>query len=176
MPNHCINELVFRNLSPQSRDALFDKTLSDGEIDFNVLLPIPLNAWMGSVGLNHENAFKITALDWCTENWGTKWGPYGGPKIEETADSITFTFRTAWRPPYGWIVAIFNSVKIDFDHNWFSEGGAPARHGQFRWSEMEKSFGNPWTEIDATELEHRRLHKMLFGVEEFIEEADDEPA
>lgn len=176
MPNHCINELIFSaDIARQSaiRDALCG---SDGKVDFQILVPIPVNLWRGNVGQKHEKAFKRTALDWKIENWGTKWNAYGHHEIEATEGKIIFRFETAWRPPYPWLAAIFNTLKISFDHNWLSEGGGLGVHGTFDWPEAERGGFDPWKEETAKDENdplHRHLHKLLWGVDEF---ADDDAA
>jgi hypothetical protein len=123
MPNHVINEIIFRDCDEQLQRDILAAVLTDGEVDFGVLLPKPLNIWMGSCGRKHEQAFRVTGLDWATANWGTKWNAYGhneGGKyrsVRQDGTSLILTFQTAWRPPYGWIVALFNRFKISFDHD-----------------------------------------------------------
>lgn len=167
MPNHVINELVFHaDAERQSaiREALCD---SEGRVDFQVLVPLPKNMWWGSVSLRHEEAFKRTALDWAVENWGTKWNAYSHRETEATESSITFRFVTAWRPPYPWLAAIFNTLKISFDHNWLSEGGGLGSHGTFDWSEAETGLlGDAWKEekiADENDTLHRHLRHLLWG-------------
>lgn len=164
MPNHVINELIF---SAADADRILPIAMRGNDVDFSILLPIPINAWMGSVGSNHEKAFQLTALDWCRLNWGTKWNAYRQRPIERCDDHLILRFETAWRPPYGWLAALFNTLMITFDHNWLSEGQDRGVVGRFRWSEMEKDFGKAWEEEMADDAMHRHLHKLHWGVEEF---------
>jgi hypothetical protein len=171
MPNHVVNEIVFQNLEPGKRAEILACILDDkGIIDFAKLLPIPLNCWMGSVGQRHEKAFKNTALDWCRENWGTKWGAYGQKPIEDVPDSLTLVFDTAWRPPYGWICALFNRFLLPFDHSWLSEGESYGHIGRFEPKFLNDFGGLAWKERDATPEEYKRLHVLRWGVESFGEE------
>lgn len=176
MPNHCINEIIFCSVD-KAKQAEITAVLCDasGKVDFDVLVPAPLNMWWGSVGQKHEKAFRRTHLDWARENWGTKWNAYSHQPTEATDDSITFRFETAWGPPYPWLAAVFNRFKLSFEHNWLSEGGEPATHGIFDWSKFEgDGFADPWTEEQITDEKsplHRHLHKLLWGVEEFENDA-----
>lgn len=168
MPNHCINELIFRGVDRAARDKIMTAACnSRGSVDFDVLVPTPLNMWWGNVGSDHEKAFKRTALDWSREHWGTKWNAYDIRPVEEADDTLTLRFETAWAPPYPWLAALFNSLKLSFDHNWLSEGGGDGVHGEFR---IEGRWGPEWKEAAADPELHRHLHKLLWGVEEFEEE------
>ena len=147
MPNHVINELIFRGCDAARQSAIAAKLCGDdGNVDFERLVPIPPNVWLGSVGQKHEK-LGANALDWCRENWRTKWNAYSHKPIERTADSITFRFETAWSPPYGWLVAVFNVLKISFDHNWLDEGAARGWSGTWDYDAMQRGgFSEPWKE------------------------------
>ena len=182
MPNHVINEIIFRTKDPAQQNRILHKVRGeDGRIDFGVLVPQPLNMWNGGVGQKHERKFGRTGLDWARENWGTKWNAYGhneGGRYESIAksdDAITLTFQTAWSPPYPWIAALFNFFKMDIEHNWFDEGDDNGWSGKFDHQEYLKGIGG-WEEVRADEAMKKHLHKLLWGVEEFPDEPDDEAA
>jgi hypothetical protein len=169
MPNHVLNELIFCAADASEQERIISILCGDdGKVDFQKLVPVPNNVWQFSVGADHERAFKQTALDWCRENWGTKWNAYSHKPIERTESTIAFVFETAWRPPYGWLVAVFNTLKRGFEHRWIDEGG-PEAIGLFQWpkEDMDQFKVNPWTERKPTDEEHRRLHKVHWGVEKF---------
>lgn len=165
MPNHCVNELIFRGVDQEAQERILERTCGeDGKVDFEILVPTPLNLWMGSVSASHEKAFKRTALDWNRENWGTKWNAYDPQSTEQTADTLILRFETAWSPPYPWLAAVLNSLSLPFEHNWMEEGGGTAC-GTFK---TEGQFGGPeWSEHDPDPEMFRHLHKLLWGVEEF---------
>lgn len=181
MPNHVLTEIVFRTTSKEARAKVLE--LIGGpecEIDFETLLPLPLNVWRGSVGIRHEEAFQKanTGLDWCRENWGTKWNAYGldeGGKyrsIFQTEEALVLTFQTAWRTPYGWLLALWHKSGCPFEYSWLDEGRSDAFVGRFT------AYGDgirdePWSEEKADEATTRRLHKLLWGVEQFDDEDDD---
>lgn len=176
MPNHCINELIFRNVSKDDQARILAAACNaEGNVDFDVLVPTPPNVWIGSVGQKHEKAFKRIGLEWSRENWGTKWNAYSHQPTEQTDDTLTLRFETAWGPPYGWLCAMFNTLKMRFEHNWFSEGGAPAISGIFDYASLDDAKGGePWEEKESDDAMQKHMHKLLYGVEEFPEEPDDE--
>lgn len=170
MPNHCMNEVVFRKPGIE-RMKIIEALCGDDRVNFEVLVPIPVNVWRGSVGQEHA-VLGENALDWCRRNWGTKWNAYGHLPIEDTEEMLCFRFLTAWGPPYPWLVAVFNTLKRSFDHNWISEGGYRARRGFFNWEATKDYHDHPWGEVclDATDPLQRHLHKLLWGVEELDDE------
>lgn len=168
MPNHVINELIFRNVNAEQQEAIIAGVCgADGNVDFSVLVPAPLNIWNGNVGTKHERAFGETGLDWNCKNWGTKWGAYSHQETERTDDSLTFRFETAWSPPYPWLAAVLNKFSLPFDHNWLDEGAERGRKGRFS---VDEKWGPEWDEEEADDALHRHLHKLHWGVEEFAED------
>ncbi len=179
MPNHVINEVIFSDLSRADALAVLAGVRNtQGRIDFAILLPVPLNAWMSSCSSMHEKTFRLTALDWQTQNWGTKWNAYGidDHSIVLTDDRLVLTFQTAWSPPYGWLLAIFNKFKVSFQHNWLDEGASRGICGTFNYAayvDGDIMADAPWQEIEADDAMHRHLHKLLWGVEEFAGDEDE---
>lgn len=168
MPNHVINELVFRGVNAEQQDAIIAATCdAEGKVDFEILLPPPLNIWMGSSGSAHDKAFRRTWYDWSIENWGTKWNAYSHKPTDRTSDGLILRFETAWAPPYPWLAAVMNKLELSFDHNWLDEGAVRGRSGKFS---MEGPFGRDWSEVEATDEMHRHLHKLHWGVEEFTDD------
>lgn len=176
MPNHITNEIIFRNVDAAKRAELLASLCgADGRVDFNVLVPAPLNMWWGSTGKKHEDAFRQTHLDWARHNWGTKWNAYDHMPIEQTEDTLTLRFDTAWRPPYGWLAAIFNKFVISFEHNWLDEGADRGVSGIFNADfHRDDMRGDPWNETPATDDMQRHLHKLKWGVEEFKDDDETE--
>jgi hypothetical protein len=174
MPNHVLTEVVFRNIgSLRQADILAKVSSRTDKIDFEVLLPIPLNIWKGSVSIKHEKAFPGNALDWCHANWSTKWGAYGIDKgyesIERADNSLTLRFQTAWRPPMGWLVALFNTFRLPIDYTYLDEGALGSVCGSFGLA-VNQFDGDQWDEAPADDVTHRRMHKLLWGVEQFEDE------
>jgi len=168
MPNHVINEVTV--ICGRERRAEVVRLIGTPEraVDFDVLLPTPLNYWRGSEGIRHEQTLKNMGMAWARENWGTKWNAYGEPKVELGDDCVRATFQTAWSPPHGWLVALFNKTGSTVVYSSLSEGGFHAICGTFAPPKSDDDLMGPqWSEQDASEAEHRRMHKLLWGVEEF---------
>lgn len=174
MPNHVINELVFRGVDAAAQDVIIAKICNaKGEVDFEVLVPTPLNVWHGNVGSKHEKAFgsEGCGLDWSRQEWGTKWNAYSQKPIERTEDSLTLRFETAWSPPYRWLVAVFNSTKRSFDHNWLDEGASRGVSGKWDYAALtDNRLAEPWSEKPADDDMQKHLHKLHWGVEKFDDE------
>jgi len=170
MPNHVINEVVFEPVYPAQAERVLGLVRNQSmQIDFSLLLPVPLNCWMGSVGADHKNKFPDNALDWCTANWSTKWNAYGEHFADFDGSRLVLRFKTAWRAPYGWLCALFNSSKLPFEYRYFDEGHTDAFVGNFTltpkapWSEVE------WKERTATGDERDILGALLWGAEAWKE-------
>lgn len=175
MPNHVTNELIFRGVEPLAQDAILAKLCNASlDVDLGILVPPPINLWRGSVGQNHERAFKRTALDWNTENWGTKWNAYITRPISRAGDALTVVFDTAWRPPYPWLAAVFNTFERTFEHNWLDEGAGWSVSAKFDADEMKRDIGNAWHEKRAGLLVQERLHTLKWGVPHFEDEEEDQ--
>jgi hypothetical protein len=173
MPNHVAVEVIFRNVSKVVQKRILALACNKkGEVDFEVLLPIPLNCWMGGVSQRHRKTFPDNALDWCTKHWSTKWGAYQQKNpVERTKNSITLRFTTAWRPPMGWIVALYNKLRLPMEYNWLSEGETRGHSGSF--SGKEDDF-NEWQESECDEEMQKHLHMLRWGCESFPDDDDEE--
>ncbi|MNU30396.1 hypothetical protein D3C71_188810 [compost metagenome] len=173
MPNHVINEILLHGVKLEDcRQHLLN---GEGRVSFAVLLPLPLNFWAGSVGVQHEKAFPGTHLDAATEMWGTKWNAYGDPTAEDTDAGTLIRFQSAWSHPRGWTCALFNTLKCEISVSWLSEGSSDGVSEKYVW-DAKGSFGPSWEheKIADGSDEHRRLHKLLWGVEEFTDEDDED--
>jgi hypothetical protein len=168
MPNNVLNEVIFRNVGRNVQETILEKVLKDGFVDFNILVPTPLNIWQGNLGYGEEKAFGNKVwLKWNIENWGTKWNAYGQSDdcIVQTDDTLTITFQTAWDPPHIWLCALFNATQLPFEHNWISEGGENTYTAKFFVSNENECRFSCRKEEDAEEKIHRRLHVQLWGYE-----------
>ncbi|MEL7111397.1 MAG: hypothetical protein AAGK93_00485, partial [Pseudomonadota bacterium] len=170
MPNHVYNEVVLSGVDPEAVKA---KVLNaDGDVDFAVLVPLPVNYWPGSVSIKHREAFPGTHLDAATKMWGTKWGPYENPALTHTEDTVTVTFNTAWGPPRGWVVALLNTFNCQIVHRYLSEGFSNGYREVYTPLIKGDMMTPKWEahEIDEGTADHRFLHKQLWGVEKFEDE------
>lgn len=168
MPNHIFSEIRLHSVPlTEAMKLIADDT---GKITFTKLLPLPLHFWPGSVGTKHEKAFPGTWLDAARATWGTKWDCYGDPEAKQDGEDTVIRFRTAWNTPRGWTVALFNTLNCQITVLWLDEGQTNAIREVYA-PDMGKKFsmGPSWRQetIPAGTDEHRRLHKCLWGVEEF---------
>ena len=169
MPNHVYSEIRLHGVDLEKVKPLILK--ADGNISFSVLCPLPLHFWPGSVGSQHDEAFPGTHLDAARKTWGTKWDCYGEPDVMQDGIDVVISFQTAWDTPRGWTVALFNTLGCDITAEWLDEGRESSRRETYTTC---PKWGPEWKqEILATiSADHRRLHKGLWGVEEFEPEAD----
>ena len=176
MPKNIITEITFKCVNTDDQAGIVSLVGRAGRaVDFNTLLPRPLNVWSGNVEPKHEQAFGECGLDWSRREWGTKWNAYGiggngtDPHlpIVQTPDSIVITFQTAWSTPRKWLLALFHSTKLPFEYRWMDEGNPRAVLGRFYFNPARD--GSPdWEEMEIEdENERRRIHKLLWGVEDF---------
>lgn len=177
MPNHVVNEIIFEGLKAgQAADLLAGLCDAEQNADFSILLPPPLNSWPGSVGTKHEKAFPTNHLDWCRQNWGTKWGAYSSKPTEITETTLILRFQTAWSPPRGWLLAIFNRFKLSFRYNWLDEGESRGHAGYFDYPALDDlTFRKEaWGEQEADDALDRHLHMLRWGdaADEIMAERD----
>lgn len=163
MPNHVLNEVVIHFGDEAERDAIIAAVVGEEEqVDFRLLLPLPLNIWWGDVSAAHREAFREPALDWCAANWSTKWNAYRQEPMVENVGTLTFRFTTAWSPPLRWILALFNRFSAPVDYYYFDEGRDRARMGCFT---MTAPSGPEWQEADADDETDARLKALKQGGE-----------
>jgi len=77
MPNNCGNTVYI--IGPEQDLNLF----AEKQLAFSYFHPAPQN----------------TDIEWCYENWGTKWDPYDIVIERNGPNGIEFNFTTAWSPP-----------------------------------------------------------------------------
>lgn len=168
MPNDVINEVTLHGVGLDRAAPLVLN--GEGNLSFAVLLPLPLNFWPSSCSSAHDEAFPGTWLSAARATWGTKWDAYGSPTVEDAQGSTVLTFQSAWNHPRGWVCALFNSLRCEITAKWLSEGGRPATVETYKPD--TGVMGDDWRSVELAEedSEHRRLHKLLWGVEQFDEE------
>ena len=180
MPNHVFNEVRLHGVSLEKVTPLISR--EDVPIDFSVLLPMPINYWRHSRSVLHEKGFPGSWYEWNRENWGTKWNAYGfdqGGRYESVSTDERDTvlrFQTAWSTPRGWLCAMFNTLNCQITVEYLDEGSVNGGRETFTPEKSEKMCDEArWgtEEIPEGTDEHRRLHKLLWGVEEFTENDDD---
>jgi hypothetical protein len=117
MPNHVTNAIEFAT-QEDFELAKTKLTNEDGYVDFELLVPTPLNVYLGNTSREDDQDFgQFTWYAWNRENWGTKWNAYD-TEVEEELRIIRFD--TAWSPPYPIIVALSRHVP-NFTHYYIEE-------------------------------------------------------
>lgn len=168
MPNHIYTEVCIP-LETDKLQQMRSLICNDkGEIDFEILLPIPLNYWQGSVGSKHKEKFAGNGLDWCSEHWGTKWNAYGPASTDYEAGCLILRMKTAWSTPRGWMCALFNKTHASFTYRYLNEGDAQARSGYFKMTPENAMSDMDWDEKESLgDTDH--LGKLLWGEEAWKE-------
>jgi hypothetical protein len=178
VPNHIFTEIAIP-VSEQDHYGLLALICDhEGKVDFETLLPIPINYWQGSVGKEHS-VFLGNALDWCRANWGTKWNACGERSAVYADGVLTLRFKTAWGTPRGWMCALFNTTRRSFAYRFLDEGADVARAGRFTFEPAFLS-DREWEEHESP-ADTDALGALLWGEEAWEEiraerTADDEAA
>ena len=175
MPNHVVNEIRLHGVPLARVEPLIRG--KDCAIDFGTLVPLPINFWPGGVGAEHAQAFPGTWLDAGRAQWGTKWNAYalGDHSVCEDAGDTVLTFETAWSPPRGWVVALFNTLDCSITHFWQDEGSADVWRETYRPAKASRYAAGPeWSreKVEHEGTDYRRLYKLQWGVETEAELAD----
>lgn len=163
MPNHVVTEIRFRNLdNKQKRNVKGAVFNFEGHVDFNLLLPLPLNLWRWDEGRKEKETFG-SGLDWCVANWGTKWNAYES-RMSEEGDDFLITFQTAWHTPHKWLVALFSAVDLDFELITMSEGETCCWHEKyFSVTDTESYKNKRWERNPGNEAQTNKTYELLWG-------------
>lgn len=150
MPNYIRNQIIFRDVDAEMQNIILSKICDQDEnVDFEILVPSPLNIWKGNASAKHDIAFKKTWYDWNKENWGTKWNAssYNKTPPKRIDNSLIIFFDTAWSPPFPWLAAVFNALKLSFEHNYRDEFEISGIKGFFDY------IGMTWKEEEVEKME-----------------------
>jgi hypothetical protein len=161
MPNHVLNEVTLHGV-PIEKSAKVVGT-EGSPVDFEALVPMPVNFWPGSVSSKHEEYFPGTHLGAARRMWGTKWNAYGEPEVFELDGSTVLRFQTAWSPPRGWICALFNTFKCEITAIAKDEGSEHATIDRYIWDDKRNMGGPSWSTERATQDVTDRMEAMFFG-------------
>ena len=77
-------------------------------------------------GGNAKDGYNRGGYEWCTANWGTKWGLYEISLEEGNPEDgrLEYTFQSAWVPPIPVIQAMSKQFpSLTFALDYFEEGG-----------------------------------------------------
>jgi len=99
---------------------------------------------MLGLGVRPKDGFHSGGIDWCRENWGTKWGFYAikGPiqSYNVNGTTVAYHFKTAWNPPLPLIQKMAEMFPaLEFKLEFFERGRA--FQGRYVWKggELVKS-------------------------------------
>lgn len=123
MPNWVTNKIEFGVENEVSAQEIFDTVCTNGNLDFNTLVPTPLHIYQGDLSSDDKKDFdKNTWHVWNCKNWGTKWNACSPEKFQYEDGKASIEFDTAWSVPYSIIIAFGNKFKIPFVLKYFDEG------------------------------------------------------
>lgn len=95
-----------------------------------------------------KDGFNNGGYEWCTENWGTKWGICNAELVNDGDTYLDYEFRTAWSPPEPVVHAMSKKFpKLKFDLRYF-EGGAGfngiliCENGEIKENKTGEYFGS----------------------------------
>ena len=125
MPNNVVNTISFVCEEQEFKDIIKkywssnEEPGEEGFLDFNKIIPIPSNIYMGNLGPEEFDKYpNDNWYSWCIKNWGTKWNSYYG---SYDIDSKTIRFETAWSAPHPIIEKLGKLTKAFFVHEWADE-------------------------------------------------------
>ena len=97
MPNHVTTQIKFFGEQPAINLILKYIAGEDTCIDFNKIIPMPDDIYMGSLGPDERRLYGSNNwYDWRVSHWGTKWNAYS---TSFDADENILSFDTAWSCP-----------------------------------------------------------------------------
>jgi hypothetical protein len=163
VPNNVYNKIIITDIDDDTILKILSKIYDDKNerVDFNILIPRPLNIWQGSVSSDHEKSFNDNGLNWNRRNWGTKWNAYES-SILRGSDNLVIKFETAWNTPRDWIVAILNYFKISFKVIWQDEGDDCVWIEYFK-HESGTFKSNEWVQEKGSKELYREVYNERWG-------------
>ncbi len=123
MPNHVTSILRFSG-DVQQIESLrknIENPEYPGSIDFEKILPIRSNIYMGNLGPRERALYGANNwYDWCIGNWGTKWNAYDFP--DSPPEDGSLRFQSAWSAPHPVIKRLSEMYPdITIHHEWADE-------------------------------------------------------
>jgi len=139
MPNWCECELKVTAKKNKLVDINNFKTFASGKDDNDLLssenfVPYPKERvaiekkrqhWIDNNKDKNEfdcptkDWFNTGGYEWCSDEWGTKWGICEVSVLEETKTKIQYLFSCAWSPPIPIVIAMakkFPELKFTLDY------------------------------------------------------------
>jgi hypothetical protein len=117
MSDYVNNKILF---DQEHLPKILETCFPTGYLDFNTLIPQPLQMYRGNTTQADSEDFKCNWLSWNCENWGTKWNACESSHEIKDSKAI-IKFDTAWNPPRPIIVAFANKFEIPFQYKYKGE-------------------------------------------------------
>lgn len=161
MPNHVINKIIIKKLTPAQVNTFIEKYTVEANdlriIDFDKIIPEPrdIRDCPKDCIVNKDSHIEEDKdrpwFDWYTwrnKYWNTKWGAYDGETIH-TDHTVTLWFQTAWCPPtpiYQKLAEIGYELEVKWADENYGEncGKAIYKPSEQRWNITKANeMGNP---------------------------------
>ena len=123
MANYVTNIVRFKgdeNRIDELRASVQDERYGITGIDFDKIIPMPKNLFMGAIGpMERELYGKNNWLDWSLANWGSKWNSMPTEDPDEEYEPGTLRFLTANNPPHPVLQKLSEMYPdITMEHQW----------------------------------------------------------
>ena len=123
MANYVTNIVRFKgdeNRIDELRASVQDERYGITGIDFDKIIPMPKNLFMGAIGpMERELYGKNNWLDWSLANWGSKWNSMPTEDPDEEYEPGTLRFLTANNPPHPVLQKLSEMCPdITMEHQW----------------------------------------------------------
>ena len=125
MPNWCSNDLVITGDDSIIKDMMDFVRKGDIPLCFDNILPVP------------KDKKDRDMLDWCSNNWGTKWDLDKDTYVEVGNRLAEYSFSSAWSPPEG-VIGVLASKYPDLEFNLQFEEPGLCFYGYIKWEEGEE--------------------------------------
>ena len=171
MPNHTANN--FTITGPKDTIMAFierakDKNTDERELSFNSFIPMPTE-------LRHTTG--PTRIDWCVNNWGTKWDCYEVRdwfinEVKVGRMSATIYYETAWSPvTQFWLKVSEMYPDCEFYHEFADEGGGFLGHETIQGGSLMHEVELDWDSDAGIELREGLGRYWPYEDEENVDEA-----
>ena len=123
MANYVTNIVRFKgdeNRIDELRASVQDERYGITGIDFDKIIPMPKNLFMGAIGPMERKLYgKNNWLDWSLANWGSKWNSMPTEDPDEEYEPGTLRFLTANNPPHPVLQKLSEMYPdITMEHQW----------------------------------------------------------
>jgi len=145
LPNHVFSTL---KVSGPDKDVERFREFAKGTDEDNTVLLLDANKFipMPSEIATSNDASKI--IQWCKDNWGTKWGFYEIEIEEERSGFVDYRFLTAWSPISPVIHKMSQTFPmLTFDYYAEEETNEFNIREVYLDGELIHSYKRDWTEI-----------------------------